>query len=269
MLFPILLLLAAPAPAGAMEAQPTTSPAEWFTAYPAAALRASEEGRVVFELSIDAAGAVTACKVVTSSGSAVLDAATCDAARAKARFAPARDAGGRAVASTWRRATRWALPEVVPVPIASFASVAKLDLSPAGALNRCTPETRGTVPADAVGEPCAALGPGPSEAYLKLKGDARAAHALVVMETALVFDGDVGFPEQHRLGGRKLTSLIRVHFDVNGDGHVLNCRVLESVGTPRPLCPEPMGPFEVSSGKDTGRTRGATMLVTSSYQPLP
>lgn len=252
-----------------MEAQPLTSPADWFVSYPAAALRANEEGRVVFELAIDAGGTVTGCKVMTSSGSAVLDAATCDAARSKARFTPARDASGRALVSTWRRATRWALPQVVPIPIASFSSIAKLDISAVGTLNKCTAEAKGNVPVDTLGEPCAAFGNGPAETYLKLKGELRAAHALVVNETTLVFDGDVGFPEQHRIGGRKVMSLARVRFDVNGDGQVFNCRVLETAGTPPRLCPQPMGPFVVSGGADTGRTRGATMLVAFSYQPLP
>ena len=55
-----------------------TSPANWFplSAYPAEAKRKGEQGRVVVKLAIDSTGTPTACTVVSSSGSAVLDEAT-------------------------------------------------------------------------------------------------------------------------------------------------------------------------------------------------
>jgi len=76
--------------------------------YPVAARRRHEEGTVGYRIDIDATGAVAGCTIVRSSGSASLDAGTCDLFRARARFTPARDAEGRAVPDyvvgliTWR-----------------------------------------------------------------------------------------------------------------------------------------------------------------------
>lgn len=273
-MFPAALLLALAAPAatppGPKAAEPLTPPGDWFRDYPAAALRADEQGRVGFQVEIDAKGAVTGCTIVSTSGSAVLDAATCDAVRANARFAPARDAAGKPVASRWKQATRWALPELPPMPIASFASVARLDIAADGTLNGCTAEAKGAVPTAVLGDACAVFSTGPVSRYLLLKGELRAAHALVVNETALTFDGDIAYPEQHRLGARRVAGLSRVRFDVTPDGAVTNCRVLETAGSvPLPaLCPAPLGRFEVATGRDTGRTRSATMLVSFSYEAL-
>jgi len=73
--------------------------------YPRAANGA--QGVVEANLSVNAAGAVTACRVTRSSGNRVLDETTCRLIRERFRFAPARDAEGRAVADVhgWRQ--RW------------------------------------------------------------------------------------------------------------------------------------------------------------------
>jgi protein TonB len=84
--------------------------------YPAAALRAEEEGRVGYRLVIGPDGRVSACTIVQSSGSAALDAATCRIMRARARFAPARDAAGNAVADSRVGRITWALPGEPPPP---------------------------------------------------------------------------------------------------------------------------------------------------------
>lgn len=65
--------------------------------YPEAALEAGEEGVVVFGVLIDETGAVADCGILETSGSAALDAATCNILRTRARFEPARDAHGKPV----------------------------------------------------------------------------------------------------------------------------------------------------------------------------
>lgn len=65
--------------------------------YPRAAWKARIEGTVLARLSVGADGRVTGCAVMRSSGSAELDAATCDLIRARFRYEPARDASGRPV----------------------------------------------------------------------------------------------------------------------------------------------------------------------------
>jgi TonB family protein len=74
---------------------------EWigFEDYPSKALDAMQSGDVVARLNVDAAGRVTDCAVVVSSGSKPIDAATCAAARKRARFTPAISANGRPTAA--------------------------------------------------------------------------------------------------------------------------------------------------------------------------
>lgn len=70
--------------------------------YPAAALRADEQGVVEFQLGIAGNGNVRACRIMSSSGSQILDDATCRIMVARARFVPAHAAraGPWPIAST-------------------------------------------------------------------------------------------------------------------------------------------------------------------------
>ncbi|MBW6522369.1 energy transducer TonB [Sphingomonas sp. RHCKR47] len=88
------------------------NPAAWFDAdaYPPAAIRAGEEGRTVARVLIGTDGRVSACGIVTSSGSASLDTATCNILTHRGSFEPARDAAGVAIRSTWQLPVRWVLP---------------------------------------------------------------------------------------------------------------------------------------------------------------
>ncbi|HTU11676.1 MAG TPA: energy transducer TonB [Allosphingosinicella sp.] len=79
--------------------------------YPAAALRNNQQGRVSFTLDISPEGRVTGCQVTESSGSAILDSTTCRIMRSRARYTPARDPRGVAVADRDRAAVRWVLPQ--------------------------------------------------------------------------------------------------------------------------------------------------------------
>ncbi|QIG79080.1 energy transducer TonB [Stakelama tenebrarum] len=65
--------------------------------YPREAARAGITGRVVVTLSVDARGRVTDCRVALSSGSPLLDGATCRLARERFRYEPARDTAGKPV----------------------------------------------------------------------------------------------------------------------------------------------------------------------------
>jgi TonB family protein len=87
--------------------------------YPGAALRTDAEGMTRVSLRVSRHGRVTACTVTESSGSSVLDAATCRILTARARFRPARDARGRRLADTVGAGVRWVIPvEVKPKPAA-------------------------------------------------------------------------------------------------------------------------------------------------------
>lgn len=101
------------APGDPLSARPRANLASYLSSddYPAAAIRNEEQGRVAFMLSVDASGRVTACAITSSSGSAALDAATCRIMRSRARYTPARDANGKAIASQDRAAVSWVLPK--------------------------------------------------------------------------------------------------------------------------------------------------------------
>lgn len=119
----IALLAAAPAAASA-QPQPAASArakanlASLFSDedYPAAAIRNREQGPVAFSLSVGADGRPTACSVTGSSGSAILDSTTCRLLMMRARFEPARDAGGRPTTDTVSGRIVWRLPDDAPDP---------------------------------------------------------------------------------------------------------------------------------------------------------
>lgn len=79
--------------------------------YPASALRAEEQGRTLVRLAVTRRGRVSDCTIVRSSGSAALDGATCRILQERARFRPARDARGRAVADQVVTAIAWQIPD--------------------------------------------------------------------------------------------------------------------------------------------------------------
>lgn len=80
-------------------------------AYPSAAIRAGEQGRVVAKLTVGTDGRVTNCVVATSSGSSILDSTTCSIAQRRVRFTPAQDQDGNPIVSTYTLPIRWVLPD--------------------------------------------------------------------------------------------------------------------------------------------------------------
>lgn len=105
--------LGAGAPGEPSSARPRANLSSYFSAddYPASAMRNNEQGRTAFNLDVDANGRVVACVIRESSGSATLDAATCRIIRSRARYTPARDANGKAIAGQDRGAVTWQLPK--------------------------------------------------------------------------------------------------------------------------------------------------------------
>ena len=114
----LLASQAAGAPAPVPAVRTRANLALYFSAddYPAAALRAEEQGSVFFRLEIAPSGRVSACTVTASSGSAALDNAACRILRSRVRATPARDALGNAVADTLTSSVHFSLPELDPFP---------------------------------------------------------------------------------------------------------------------------------------------------------
>lgn len=89
------------------------SPNLWIDThnYPAVSLTKHEEGTVMIAWAISAAGRVSNCRVIETSGSKDLDEAACDAILRNARYrSPALDAAGNPVESYVTRRVAWRLP---------------------------------------------------------------------------------------------------------------------------------------------------------------
>jgi TonB family protein len=78
--------------------------------YPAAALRAREEGSSYVRLVVGLTGRVIACDIHDGSGSDALDAAACRIARARASYIPARSQSGAFVCDVMFEEIEWLLP---------------------------------------------------------------------------------------------------------------------------------------------------------------
>ncbi|BCA61696.1 hypothetical protein HMP09_0930 [Sphingomonas sp. HMP9] len=142
--FAVLALFAGGLPAEAAperaEPKPLSELATLFgpDAYPPAAATMQEDGMVVAALAIDPQGAVTGCRIVTSSKSMSLDAATCRIITGRTTsFSPARDAAGRPVAGSYDLKVRWVLPEAPISPLQNAAQKLTLLLSNKAAIKSC------------------------------------------------------------------------------------------------------------------------------------
>jgi TonB family protein len=130
-----ILMAAAPTPPQAQPGPGLRRPADWVSNedYPAAAKGAA--GTTHIELTIDAQGVVTDCRILLASGSQVLDDQSCRLLRARAGFRPALDAAGVPIVSTFRRYIRWSdgrnhwgelrVPVDVLVPVNALPAGAK------------------------------------------------------------------------------------------------------------------------------------------------
>jgi protein TonB len=91
---------------------PKNDPRKWVNTddYPSRDLREGNEGVTAFRVVVGSNGRVSACEIVRSSGHPGLDAATCKAVTARARFEPATDENGEKVVGTYGNSVRWQIP---------------------------------------------------------------------------------------------------------------------------------------------------------------
>lgn len=157
------------------------NPGSWVTNddYPAAAIRAEQSGTVGFQLTVTETGVVTACDVIASSGSAILDATSCSLMRRRAKFLPALDAEGHGVPAIWRNRFRWELPEDPEVPMTSWASTLRFTIGGDNQLLSCAYQGYA---APELGErsPCIGISELPRETMRKLRGRSKGAVAIYV-----------------------------------------------------------------------------------------
>lgn len=84
------------------------------------AMLLKETGRSTFKVSVDAAGKVSDCTIIISSGFARLDQLTCKLVTRRARFNPAMDQNGRPVAGQYAQAVRWLIADPEPLRASDF-----------------------------------------------------------------------------------------------------------------------------------------------------
>jgi TonB family protein len=101
--------------------------------YPAAALRANEQGTTGFRLNIGTNGRITGCQVTASSGSATLDQATCRILRSRARYVPARDSYGAPATGSDSGRVSWRLPAEEETPAEALRAGIPVPFTPAAA----------------------------------------------------------------------------------------------------------------------------------------
>ena len=106
------IVLAPPAPPPPPPPKPATprnNPGTWATPndYPSRALREDREGTTGFRVTIDDNGRVASCSIVSSSGHADLDEATCKLVTRRARFRKPSDGYG----SVYSNRVRWVIPD--------------------------------------------------------------------------------------------------------------------------------------------------------------
>jgi protein TonB len=112
---PVPVPVPAPRPEPPRIAKPlqARNPGSWVTNddYPAAALRAEQQGTTSFRLDVDASGRVTNCTVTGSSGSALLDNTACSLLKRRARFGAAEDSNGNKIPASYSNRFRWEIPK--------------------------------------------------------------------------------------------------------------------------------------------------------------
>lgn len=101
----------------------------WFSAgdYPAEAAKKGVEGDVTFDVDVDVDGKPTACRITGSSGSDLLDQATCRIVLAKGQFVPAK-LHGKLVPGHYSDKAVWRLQDAKMIPANGYVA-AILDFS--------------------------------------------------------------------------------------------------------------------------------------------
>lgn len=119
---------------------PVTNPGSWVTTsdYPIRALREERDGVAAFRLAIDTQGRPIDCAITASTGSQDLDEATCSLILQRARFKPARDAGGKPMAGTYSNRVRWMIPDEAPRELKPTERTMRFIVETDGSASQCS-----------------------------------------------------------------------------------------------------------------------------------
>lgn len=195
--------------------------------YPPEAVRLEQQGIVAYSATVGPDGRVASCDIVTSSGSASLDAATCSIIQRRARFRPASDQQGRPIAEKFSGRISWVLPVWEPEQVEDYSLRQIYMIDANRQISQCLRQT-GENPSKIY--PC-----GPERGYFQAIID-RAPESLGVAERQLVFEvaqflGEAGalvrLGERH---GQKVIGRNQIKLTIDDQGTVVDCELEESVG---------------------------------------
>lgn len=226
--------------------------------YPKEAIDDDHQGRVIVKVAVDRQGKVRSCAVDTSSGSAALDQATCTLVSARARYEPAVDNAGTAVASVDRRSVYWKLEDPI-LPLADWIDRTTITLAPAAGVVSCRREFEGALagdPEDCLTEAADLLALAPASAL-------PAARAKLVLEARLVAR-EVSPSELAKLNRRSLISRHLLKLTIAPDGTLSGCEIVDAQGVPQPkevVCGFAEGTYAVPHGEGEA-DRSASMIFT-------
>lgn len=184
-------------------------------------MRLEQQGTVAYRATVSTDGRVARCEVVTSSGSASLDTATCSIIQRRARFRPALDRHGRPIEDKFSGRIRWVLPKREPTAFADQRNLAIFTIDGAGLVVNCRLE--GAEPGPSGPRICATL----SQAAQKIvtstqRGLAMTGQELVLEQGLLIGGPDAAnFIGQGR--GEQLIRRAAVALTIDGGGKVIDC----------------------------------------------
>jgi TonB family protein len=215
----------------ATRATPRGNPGYWLSDddYPAAAMWERQSGAVKTRLDLDANGEPTGCTVTTSSGSKILDKATCELLRTRGHFFPARDAAGKPVASSYNSTFTWVMPDGEGM-FGAWVYFSQINIV-AGQIAGCSSSSNG-VGFSRISGPCGRMGSPVPPAMAALLGKPDGSAIVTVVETHMVA-GEAAPPVRQPAG--KLIYERKIRFDVDANGNATNCKLVSGPATPDPI----------------------------------
>ena len=176
---------------------------------------------MAIDAAVDPTGRVTGCNVTTSSGSLSLDLATCSIIQRRARFTPAQDGAGRAVADRVQARIRWVLPPARPIPYADHRMALIFPTDAAGLVTGCRVEASVETPKD--NRACAST---MDEARLVSAAMAKrfaVANREVVLEQGLLVGGSDRARAIGRRSGETFGEMLVLALEFDAGGAVVDC----------------------------------------------
>lgn len=262
------IVCATPAPASDRAAAVRGNPGQFFgpDEYPPEALRHREQGRVVAKLSIDAAGRVTDCQVVGSSGSTALDVRTCVIAVSRVTFTPATDRHGQAIPSSYTLPVRWVLPEPVLEERRSLDEHFTIGVTADDRIESCSTLRNGK-PWDNDATFCRGWREGQGSALVRqLRERTGSGRMTLTLQRLVQFPGEPRLVELHKSAGHQVVGLRRATIDILPDGTPANEQIVEYVvGNPDPGDPiQTLGHY-----KPAAAPTKIEVLIASSFAMAP